>query len=1044
MIPRRIRLSGFLCYKDEQEVAFDGSSLWMLSGLNGSGKSTIFDAVTYALFGHHRGGATNAGELINKDCKSLSVEFEFLVDEQAFQIRRTLRRDAKGTPKGTQNVYRLDSASGKWVPVPDTNLSDGFKAWVRDKIGLNYETFTSSVLLLQGRAEKLLDSKPSGRAEVLAGIVDLERYQKLHERADTKRKAIKGKLEAIEGQLTGVPDVSDFELLAAENRIYDAEQARAAVAQEVERLQNLEFDARRWSDMQVRLGGLRERWEKAQALIAESTKIEQEYHRLCELRDVIPHVLVIQEKQRAFEESERNSQQFAAIKEQTEARRGEIEHTLEVVRKKRSSHQKTLMKEEQTLETVRDKLGRLAGPLAQLGLYEEQVARLKQLQEELDRLPKDSAELVRRAQEEFDRRVELGKVVAQLERFASARLQLREAVRRHGELEKTEQSTRQAGESARVTHEQWKTKLDAATETRLKADEAVTEARTLLQQARSAWEEFTKLEGAKLCRACGQPLTAKHFAAEKAKRDAERKTAGARHKEATQAQAAALAAETAVRDQFNAADRELQRLREEYRVAKKELELAIKDVERGTEECRHAYLAIAEGYRGRIAAAPPADWLSTKWPTADDQRALKREADDLDTARLRLQEAQQAMSRVERLQAEQRAARATCDKVKAILPSGDPAKLREEEAALRAEEEACAATVRATKKQIQETELETEQQNKLLTEVQKTLANLDSHLSVEAANRSAHRDAIDRAAKLLPERWRDLAMKAGLAEQSRWKAELEALTRQRTEDRYQELTETRASIETLRQEIALAERDGDSIAAEARVPPDEIKGRLIKARTEVSERDEDLHKAREEKAVLDRHRQERDRLRAQILELEKDLSYSTTLAQLLGRDRLQRHLVRTAERQIVDCANGILDRLSGGQLCLRLCGGDDGTVTERALELEALNRAAGESPINVAFLSGSQRFRVAVSLALGIGQYASKQHRPIESVIIDEGFGCLDRNGRQVMIQELQNLRGHLKCILLVSHQEDFADAFADGYRFELANGATRVTRFQK
>jgi DNA repair exonuclease SbcCD ATPase subunit len=87
---------------------------------------------------------------------------------------------------------------------------------------------------------------------------------------------------------------------------------------------------------------------------------------------------------------------------------------------------------------------------------------------------------------------------------------------------------------------------------------------------------------------------------------------------------------------------------------------------------------------------------------------------------------------------------------------------------------------------------------------------------------------------------------------------------------------------------------------------------------------------------------------------------------------------------------------------------------------------------------------VAVSLALGIGQYASRQHRPIESVIIDEGFGCLDRQGRQVMIQELQNLRGHMRCILLVYHQEEFADAFANGYGFELTNGTTAVTRFQR
>jgi hypothetical protein len=55
-------------------------------------------------------------------------------------------------------------------------------------------------------------------------------------------------------------------------------------------------------------------------------------------------------------------------------------------------------------------------------------------------------------------------------------------------------------------------------------------------------------------------------------------------------------------------------------------------------------------------------------------------------------------------------------------------------------------------------------------------------------------------------------------------------------------------------------------------------------------------------------------------------------------------------------------------------------------------------------------------------EYASRQHRPIESVIIDEGFGC---QGRQVMIQELQNLRGQLHCILLVSHQEEVANALA-------------------
>src|SRR5262249_40513266 len=99
-------------------------------------------------------------------------------------------------------------------------------------------------------------------------------------------------------------------------------------------------------------------------------------------------------------------------------------------------------------------------------------------------------------------------------------------------------------------------------------------------------------------------------------------------------------------------------------------------------------------------------------------------------------------------------------------------------------------------------------------------------------------------------------------------------------------------------------------------------------------------------------------------------------------------------------------------------------------------------PCRVEMLSGSERFRVAVSLALAIGQYASRQHRPIQSVIIDEGFGCLDPANRQLMIQELHNLQGQLHRILLVSHQEEFADAFTNGYRFELDHGSTTVKPF--
>ncbi len=230
MIPHRIELKGFLCYKDEQEVRFDGAAtLWMLSGLNGSGKSSVFDAVTYALFGHHRGGGQHALELINKDSEALLVVFDFLLDGRLYRAKRTLRRNTRGGATGTQQIFRREGDNGdsKWIPIEGTSQKREFDGWVADHVGLNYETFTSSVLLLQGKADKLLDSKPEGRREVLAGIVDLERYEKLHRAADEKRKLLEGELKGLNNRLNAVPVVEPLALAAAVGRIQEAEEARA-------------------------------------------------------------------------------------------------------------------------------------------------------------------------------------------------------------------------------------------------------------------------------------------------------------------------------------------------------------------------------------------------------------------------------------------------------------------------------------------------------------------------------------------------------------------------------------------------------------------------------------------------------------------------------------------------------------------------------------------------------------------------------------------------------------------------------------------------
>ncbi len=407
-------------------------------------------------------------------------------------------------------------------------------------------------------------------------------------------------------------------------------------------------------------------------------------------------------------------------------------------------------------------------------------------------------------------------------------------------------------------------------------------------------------------------------------------------------------------------------------------------------------------------------------------------------------DAQETLSKWEILNGQIAGIRALRDQLKADLPKSDPVVLRSQQTSLQADETSLANNLKALRKNLLENETEIDRLNKEMTRIQQQIADCINGLGREEEKRKHAVASIERARRALPEKWRTLCDGAGMGEQHQWKMEQEELSAKGTELRYQQLASARIGLEGLQREIAGAEAESSRFPVESRCSPDEVQVLLSESRLRVKQCDQALETARKQKGVLEHHRDLRKEIDDRLLSLEREYNYFMLLAQLLGRDRLQRHLVREAERQIVDYANGVLDRLSGGQLFLRLCPGEEGAGTERALELEAYNRTTGDGAINVAFLSGSQRFRVAVSLALGIGQYASRQHRCIESVIIDEGFGCLDRNGRQVMIQELQNLRGHLQCILLVSHQEEFADAFPDGYRFELCDGATRITRFQR
>lgn len=1041
MIPQRVKLSGFLSYRDEQEIRFDGSQLWMLSGTNGSGKSSIFDAVTFALFGHHRGGSQSAGDLINKESNTLAVEFDFTVEKQLYRIKRTVRRQKSDKIASTQQAMR--STSGEWESIPDTTYKTKFDAWVRDKIGLDYETFTSSVLLLQGKAEKLLDSTPAGRAGVLARIVDLERYQKLHARADDKRKELKGQIEQVAHQLAAIRDVTDEELSAARTSVETAEQSRSRVEKQIEALTALESTAREWDAARKKLAAAREKLARAEGVLATAVAIEKEFARFRELRDVLPAVGVIVTERGRIAESERSTERLTREQAGRAEDRRRIEHEVDQARLKLASLKKTLGEDEAKQRTLNSRLRELAGILEKAKQVEDAEGEVKRLEAELKPLPPEPEGFVRDLESELERLVLLEQHIAVLERLHHDRSELTQTTATEKSARAEEGRLLAEGKTAKESFAALELKTQAARQERAGADQAAAEARALARQARELADEFESLSGEKACRACGQPLTPKHFAEEKKARALAAKEAEAKLKALTDLAAKARKHEEELTAKECAERDHLAKLRDHYKDAAAAVKQAAQDIRRLGDSCRKSYYALSDEFKEKVGAREPDDWSKVLYPDRHALAELTAQVQGLDAVRRKLTAARDAAKRVGELRAKLESARDRLSRASAGLRAGDPSAIREEFNAKQADETAVAANLAATKKAIQSAETEGEQRQRDLNAIDRDLVELAGKLHTEEVSRKQSNDAVDRALKTLPNGWQSAVEAAGLAERGRWQDELDDLARRDVEKKYTDLQAARGGLDSLRAEIEQFVREAEAFPAEGQREPEGLKAEMATARADLDQCNKEFLEAQRAKGILEDYRRQRGELGERCKSLDAEFNRYKILAELLGRDRLQRHLVRTAEKQIVDHANAVLDRLSGGQLFLKLVVADDAS-TEKALELECSNRVSGGAAINVAFLSGSQRFRVAVALALGIGQYAGKQHRPIESVIIDEGFGCLDRNGRQVMIQELQNLRGHLECILLVSHQEEFAEAFPDGYHFELANGATRVTRFAR
>jgi len=1040
MIPRRISLKGFLCYREAQVIDFDGADLWVLSGRNGSGKSAVFDAMTFALFGTHRGGLKLASRLINSGSPGFEVIFDFDLGGDRYRIKRNFRQ---ATNSGERLIYRNEAGAGEevhWRPVTETQSKAGFERWIQDHLGLNHETFTSSVLLEQGQAEKLLGSDHRQRYNVLAGIEDLARYERLGMAADARKVAAKARAGAYRDRLATLPAIDDDAVAEAGRLAAEAEATREAAAAEWTRLAEIRQHACIWADLNGRRVQPRREADEAKALLADAEEIQSDWSRFRALDEVLPALKEASHRRTRLGDSEEvvrrrdaEGRGLARALDLTEALAGDMEaHRAEIA-------EEIGRDEARRLEVVK-RLGDLSVPLDRALRARDHRKVADQFEVALAADPHDHDAEVRRLEDDLRRRSDWRAVLSTLDGYArdrdglaSAGEQARAARTALGRAE-----AEVAGLSAAC--EALNARIALAREAAGTAHDRATDAKAVLKRADGSLKDFLDLDGAAACDRCGQTLTPSHFGVESTRLRKEQAEARQQAEEALRqeeiARSSCQAAENAARD----AGLRLQDARSTANTYRHRLDQAERDASRHGESCSRAYRGLPEPFRNLVAAAPPTDWVATTFPAAADLDDARRLVDEIETVAARRDEAcrrrdeRQALL-VRRDEARRAAAGLGFDEAA-------EAALAAEHAALAAERSALDRCLESHGHVLELAEETLDHLAERCRGFRGRLAAIDRALSAGRACVDGLRAEVGRSLAAAPEAWRDAIAGAATAEIDGWEAEHQTLLALRIEERAEGLPRAQFQLHSARTVLDALDRQIGAIPEEARRAPEQIAPAVAAAKQRLDAAEAAWRDAAGLRGQLGRDLESRRSLEADALGAEREQAISETLAQLLGWQGLQRHRLREAELSILNCTNRFLRVISGGDLELVLAEGGD---TQRALNLEAKVRTHGETRVvGTPFLSGSQKFRVAVSLALGIGQHARGAGRPIESVIIDEGFGCLDRQGRQEMIAQLGDLQGVLARIILVSHQEEIADAFPDGYRFEVIDGATVAEPFHR
>lgn len=248
MIPVQLTIEGLYSYRERQTIDFRNlteAGLFGIFGAVGSGKSSVLEAISFALYGETERlnmRDKRAYNMMNLKSNSSYIEFDFVnYENKLFRATRDFKRNSKKFEEVKPNAVTFyENIDGKWIPLEHSNAEA--------IIGLSYSNFKRTIIIPQGQFKEFLELGAAERTNMMKEIFNLQKFD-LQNNVSALNVKNRSELDQLEGQLKGFEDINEEkikiqneELTEEQKKLSEANKKLEKISQIYQQLKNLKSD----------------------------------------------------------------------------------------------------------------------------------------------------------------------------------------------------------------------------------------------------------------------------------------------------------------------------------------------------------------------------------------------------------------------------------------------------------------------------------------------------------------------------------------------------------------------------------------------------------------------------------------------------------------------------------------------------------------------------------------------------------------------------------------------------------------------------------